>query len=159
VVKVPIIADSLKKAILKEHEAASGASYGVSAILSSAGATCRSRSEGLLSLLSEESSYSILKFDIGSVTWRLFSDVRYLFLLLNSAQLNFHQCYSCSSCVYIDSNGSSHNIELDNFEPPKADLLSKSFLFLQVLSPLLPCIFTFILLMAAICRTNVKLDI
>ncbi|CAD6210626.1 unnamed protein product [Miscanthus lutarioriparius] len=90
--KVPIIADSLKKAILKEHEAASGASYGVSAILSSAGATCRSRSEGLLSLLSEESSYSILKFDIGS-------------------------------CVYIDSSGSSDNIELDSFEPPKADLL------------------------------------
>lgn len=90
--KVPIIADSLKKAILKEHEAASGASYGVSAILSSASATCKSRSEGLLSLLSEESSYSILKFDIGS-------------------------------CVYIDSNGSSHDIEMDSFEPPKADLL------------------------------------
>jgi len=67
VLKVPIIADSLKKDILKEHEAASGASYGVSATLSSAGATCRSRSEGLLSLLSEESSYNILKFDIGSV--------------------------------------------------------------------------------------------
>uniref|UniRef100_A0A804LI17 DUF2470 domain-containing protein n=1 Tax=Zea mays TaxID=4577 RepID=A0A804LI17_MAIZE len=76
----------------KEHEAASKASYGVSAILSSAGATCRSRSEGLLSLLSEESSYNILKFDIGS-------------------------------CVYIDFNGSSHNIELDSFEAPKADLL------------------------------------
>nr|ACR38239.1 unknown [Zea mays] len=90
--KVPIIADSLKQTILKEHEAASKASYGVSAILSSAGATCRSRSEGLLSLLSEESSYNILKFDIGS-------------------------------CVYIDFNGSSHNIELDSFEAPKADLL------------------------------------
>lgn len=71
-IKVPIIADSLKKAILKEHETASGASYGLSAILSSAGATCRSRSEGLLSLLSEESSYSILKFDIGSVTWLVY---------------------------------------------------------------------------------------
>ncbi|CAL4913803.1 unnamed protein product [Urochloa decumbens] len=90
--KVPIIADSLKKAIMKEHEAASAASHGVSAILSSAGATCRSRSEGLLSLLNEESSYSIFKFDIGS-------------------------------CVYIDSFGSSHNIELDCFEPPKPDLL------------------------------------
>lgn len=90
--KVPIIADSLKKTILKEHEVASEASHGVSAILSSAGATCRSRSEGLLSLLNEESSYSILKFDIGS-------------------------------CVYIDSSGSSHNIELDNFEPPRAGLL------------------------------------
>ncbi|RLN16996.1 uncharacterized protein C2845_PM02G01830 [Panicum miliaceum] len=63
--KVPIIADSLKKAILKEHEASSAASHGVSAILSSAGATCRSRSEGLLSLLNEESPYSIFKFDIG----------------------------------------------------------------------------------------------
>ncbi|RCV17252.1 hypothetical protein SEVIR_3G210100v4 [Setaria viridis] len=90
--KVPIIADSLKKAIMKEHEASSAASHGVSAILSSAGATCRSRSEGLLSLLNEESSYSIFKFDIGS-------------------------------CVYIDSSGSSHNIELDSFEPPKPDML------------------------------------
>ncbi|OEL26833.1 hypothetical protein BAE44_0012148 [Dichanthelium oligosanthes] len=66
--KVPIIADSLKKAIMREHEASSQASHGVSAILSSAGATS-------------------------------------------------------SSCVYIDSSGSSHNIELDCFEPPKADLL------------------------------------
>lgn len=90
--KVPVVADSLKKAILKEHKAASEASYGVSTILSSASATCRSRSEGLLSLLNEESSYNIFKFEIGS-------------------------------CVYIDSSGSSHNIELDNFEPPKADLL------------------------------------
>ncbi|KAF8718738.1 hypothetical protein HU200_025039 [Digitaria exilis] len=90
--KVPIVADSLKKTIMKEHEASSAASHGVSAILSSAGATCRSRSEGLLSLLNEESSYSIFKFDIGS-------------------------------CVYIDSSGSSHNIELDSFEPPKSDLL------------------------------------
>jgi hypothetical protein len=65
--KVPIIADSLKKAILKEHEASSAASHGVSAILSSAGATCRSWSEGLLSLLNEESPYSIFKFDIGIV--------------------------------------------------------------------------------------------
>ncbi|XP_062216034.1 uncharacterized protein LOC133916403 isoform X1 [Phragmites australis] len=90
--KVPVIADSLKKAILKEHKAASEASHGVSAILSSAGATCKSRSEGLLGLLNEESSYSIFKFDIGS-------------------------------CVYIDSSGGSHNIELDTFEPPRADLL------------------------------------
>jgi hypothetical protein len=44
VLKVPIIVDSLKQTILKEHEAASKASYGVLAILSSAGATCRSRS-------------------------------------------------------------------------------------------------------------------
>ncbi|KQK22334.1 uncharacterized protein LOC100828530 [Brachypodium distachyon] len=90
--KVPVIADSLKKAILKEHKAASEATYGVSAVLSSASSTCRSRSEGLLSLLNEESSYSIYKFEIGS-------------------------------CVYIDSSGSNHNIELDTFEPPKADLL------------------------------------
>lgn len=90
--KVPVIADSLKKAILKEHKAASEATYGVSAVLSSARSTCRSRSEGLLSLLNEESSYSIYKFEIGS-------------------------------CVYIDSSGSNHNIELDTFEPPKADLL------------------------------------
>ncbi|KAL6644753.1 hypothetical protein ACP70R_016361 [Stipagrostis hirtigluma subsp. patula] len=90
--KVPIIADSLKKAILKEHKAACEASHGVSAILSSAGATCKSRSEGLLSLLNEESSYSIYKFDI-------------------------------SSCAYIDSSGGSHNIELDSFELPRADLL------------------------------------
>ncbi|CAL4915411.1 unnamed protein product [Urochloa decumbens] len=61
--KVPIIADSLKKAIMKEHEASSAASYRV-----------------------------ILKFDIGS-------------------------------CIYIDSSGSNHNIELDSFEPPKPDLL------------------------------------
>lgn len=65
--KVPIVTDSLKKTIMKEHEASSAASHGVSAILSSAGATCRSRSEGLLSLLSEESLYSIFKFDIGYV--------------------------------------------------------------------------------------------
>uniref|UniRef100_A0A0E0J245 Uncharacterized protein n=1 Tax=Oryza nivara TaxID=4536 RepID=A0A0E0J245_ORYNI len=52
----------------------------------------RSRSEGLLSLLDQGSSYNILKFEIGS-------------------------------CVYIDSLGSSHKVELDNFEPPKADLL------------------------------------
>ncbi|WVZ56475.1 hypothetical protein U9M48_006996 [Paspalum notatum var. saurae] len=90
--KVPIIAESLKQTITKEHETASGASHGVSAILSSAGSSCRSRSEGLLSLLNEESSYSILKFDI-------------------------------SSCVYIDSSGSSHNIDMDSFEPPKANLL------------------------------------
>ncbi|KAF0935933.1 hypothetical protein E2562_036924 [Oryza meyeriana var. granulata] len=90
--KVPDIADSLKKTILKEHKAASEASHGVSAILSSACTTCRSRSEGLLSLLDQGSSYSILKFEIGS-------------------------------CVYIDSFGSSHNIELDKFEPPKEDLL------------------------------------
>ncbi|KAL5209045.1 hypothetical protein ABZP36_004668 [Zizania latifolia] len=90
--KVPVIADSLKKAILKEHKAATEASYGVSAILSSASATCRSRNEGLLSVLNEKSSYSILKFEI-------------------------------RSCAYIDSSGSCHNIELDNFEPPKADLL------------------------------------
>ncbi|KAL5218085.1 hypothetical protein ABZP36_018769 [Zizania latifolia] len=90
--KVQVIADSLKKAILKEHKAATEASHGVSAILSSASATCRSRSEGLLSLLSEKSSYSIFKFEIGS-------------------------------CAYIDSSGSNHNIELDNFEPPNADLL------------------------------------
>uniref|UniRef100_A0A0D9VSI2 DUF2470 domain-containing protein n=1 Tax=Leersia perrieri TaxID=77586 RepID=A0A0D9VSI2_9ORYZ len=90
--KVPIIADNLKKAIMKEHNAASEASYGVSAILSSASITCRSRSEGLLSLLDQGSSYNILKFEIGS-------------------------------CVYIDSSGNSHNIELDNFVPPKADLL------------------------------------
>ncbi|CAL4923665.1 unnamed protein product [Urochloa decumbens] len=61
--KVPIIADSLKKAIMKEHEASSAASHRV-----------------------------ILKFDIGS-------------------------------CIYIDSSGSNHNIELDSFEPPKPDLL------------------------------------
>jgi len=90
--KVPIIVDSLKKAIMKEHEASSAASHGVTAILSSAGATCRSRSEGLLSILNDDSSYSIFKFDIGS-------------------------------CVYIDSSGSNHNIELDSFEPPKPDLL------------------------------------
>uniref|UniRef100_A0ACD5WZL5 Uncharacterized protein n=1 Tax=Avena sativa TaxID=4498 RepID=A0ACD5WZL5_AVESA len=90
--KVPVITESLKKAILKEHKAASEATYGVSTVLSSAGATCRSRSEGLLSLLNEESSYNILKFEIGS-------------------------------CVFIDSFGSSHNIELDTFEPPRADLL------------------------------------
>ncbi|KAL6907481.1 hypothetical protein ACP4OV_002520 [Aristida adscensionis] len=90
--KVPIIADSLKKTIMKEHKAASEASHGVSAILSSAGATCRLRSEGLLTLLNEETSYNIYKFDI-------------------------------SSCVYIDSSGSSHDIELDSFEPPRADLL------------------------------------
>nr|CAB3496345.1 unnamed protein product [Digitaria exilis] len=90
--KVPVVADSLKNTIMKEHEASSAASHGVSAILSSAGASCKSRSEGLLSLLNEESSYSIFKFDIGS-------------------------------CVYIDSSGSSHNIELDSFEPPKSDLL------------------------------------
>ncbi|GJN08294.1 hypothetical protein PR202_ga26200 [Eleusine coracana subsp. coracana] len=90
--KVSVIADSLKKDILKEHRTESEASHGVSAILSSAGATCRSRSEGLLSLLNEENSYSIFKFDIGS-------------------------------CVYIDSSSSSHDIELDNFEPPRAGLL------------------------------------
>ncbi|BAF11627.1 uncharacterized protein [Oryza sativa Japonica Group] len=90
--KVPVIADSLKKAILKEHKAASEASHSVSAILSSASAACRSRSEGLLSLLDQGSSYNILKFEIGS-------------------------------CVYIDSLGSSHKVDLDNFEPPKADLL------------------------------------
>lgn len=66
--KVPVIAESLKKAILKEHKAASEATYGVSTVLSSASATCRSRSEGLLSLLNEESSYNILKFEIGCVT-------------------------------------------------------------------------------------------
>lgn len=65
--KVPVIAESLKKAILKEHKAASEATYGVSTVLSSASATCRSRSEGLLSLLNEESSYNILKFEIGCV--------------------------------------------------------------------------------------------
>lgn len=31
--------------------------------------------------------------------------------------------FPCSSCVYIDSLGSSHKVDLDNFEPPKADLL------------------------------------
>lgn len=80
--KVPIIADSLKQTILKEHEAASKASYGVSAILSSAGATCRSRSEGLLSLLSEESSYNILKFDIGSVTCLFIFLILGIFLII-----------------------------------------------------------------------------
>ncbi|KAM3229426.1 hypothetical protein ACQJBY_060345 [Aegilops geniculata] len=90
--KIPVIAESFKKAILKEHKAASEATYGVSTVLSSASATCRSRSEGLLSLLNKESSYNILKFEIGS-------------------------------CVFMDSLGSSHNIELDTFEPPKADLL------------------------------------
>ena len=65
--KVPIIVNSLKKAIMKKHEASSAASHGVTAILSSAGATCRSRSEGLLSILNDDSSYSIFKFDIGFV--------------------------------------------------------------------------------------------
>lgn len=91
----------------------------------------------------------------------LFSDVRYVFFLLNSAQLNFHRCYYCSSCVYIDSNGSSHNIELDSFEPPKADLLSKSFFIL--ISSFTPAavhlhLYSFDLL-AAICRPHVKIDI
>ncbi|CAM0872521.1 unnamed protein product [Alopecurus aequalis] len=90
--KVPIIAESLKKAILKEHKAASEATYGVSTVLSSASASCRSHSEGLLSLLNEESSYDILKFEIGS-------------------------------CVFMDSSGNSHNIELDTFELPRADML------------------------------------
>jgi hypothetical protein len=69
VLKVPVIAESLKKAILKEHKAASEATYGVSMVLSSAGASCRSRSEGLLSLLNEESSYNILKFEMGCVSF------------------------------------------------------------------------------------------
>ncbi|XP_006649849.1 uncharacterized protein LOC102714542 [Oryza brachyantha] len=90
--KVPVVADALKKAILKEHKAACEFSHGVSDILSSASAACRSRSEGLLSVLDQGSTYTVLKFEVGS-------------------------------CVYIDSFGSNHSIELDNFEPPKADLL------------------------------------
>jgi hypothetical protein len=84
VLKVPVIADSLKKTILKEHKAENEGSQGVSAILSSAGASRMSHSEDLLSLLNEEKSYSIFKFDIGCVNHaRLFSDVKCVILLHN----------------------------------------------------------------------------
>lgn len=88
VLKVPVIADSLKKAILKEHKAASEASHSVSAILSSASAACRSRSEGLLSLLDQGSSYNILKFEIGYVLHTLvLNDINF-----RSSQEIFSSC-------------------------------------------------------------------
>jgi hypothetical protein len=51
-------------------------------ILSSAGASCTSRSEDLLSLLNEMKSYSIFKFDIGCVNnANLCSNVKCVILL------------------------------------------------------------------------------
>jgi hypothetical protein len=103
--KVPVIAESLKKAILKEHKAASEATYGVSTVLSSAGATCRSRSEGLLSLLNEESSYNILKFEMGCVSCFY---ARRLFFMFGARTINIclgHLCKSLQGPVSICDSG------------------------------------------------------
>ncbi|XP_072995240.1 uncharacterized protein [Typha latifolia] len=90
--KVQVVKDSIKESILSEYNTASQASYTVSAILSSASISCRSRSEGFVDILNANDCYNVYKFDI-------------------------------SSCTYIDGSGDIHDVELDDIEAPKADLL------------------------------------
>ncbi|KAH7667840.1 FMN-binding split barrel-containing protein [Dioscorea alata] len=67
--KVHRVAESLRESILMEYNLANQASYTVSALLSSAGASCRSRCENFLEILGESDKYAVYKFDINSCTY------------------------------------------------------------------------------------------
>ncbi|KAF3331640.1 hypothetical protein FCM35_KLT03046 [Carex littledalei] len=90
--KVQTVLDSLNKSVSREHEIASRFSHSVSAILTSAGPNCKSRSEGLQNILNQIHLYNLYKFDIGS-------------------------------CAYIDGSGGTHDVDLEDFEEPKSELL------------------------------------
>lgn len=65
--QVQTVLDSLNKSVSREHEIASRFSHSVSAILTSAGPNCKSRSEGLQNILNQIHLYNLYKFDIGYV--------------------------------------------------------------------------------------------
>ncbi|KAM0948273.1 putative FMN-binding split barrel, heme oxygenase HugZ-like superfamily [Dioscorea sansibarensis] len=67
--KVHRVAESLRESILMEYNLANQASYTVSALLSSAGASCRSRCENFLEILGESDKYAVYKLDINSCTY------------------------------------------------------------------------------------------
>ncbi|KAJ1698903.1 hypothetical protein LUZ63_007415 [Rhynchospora breviuscula] len=90
--KVQAIIDSLNESVLREHKIASKFSHSVSAILTSAGPRCNSRSEGLRNILNQIQSYNLYKFDIGS-------------------------------CAYMDGSNDTHDVDLEDLEEPKSDLL------------------------------------
>ncbi|WOL14893.1 hypothetical protein Cni_G23674 [Canna indica] len=90
--KVQVVMESLAESVLSEHGTVNQSSYAVSSILSSAGASCGSRSEHLQWLLTESSNYNVYKFNI-------------------------------RSCTYMDGSGGSHDVELNEVETSKADLL------------------------------------
>ncbi|KAG1339210.1 hypothetical protein COCNU_04G015160 [Cocos nucifera] len=91
-VKAQIVTESLAESVMSEYETISQASYSVSAILSSASASSRSRSENLQEILNESSNYNVYKFNI-------------------------------RSCTYIDGSGDTHDVEPEDIEAPKADML------------------------------------
>ncbi|XP_008784522.2 uncharacterized protein LOC103703450 isoform X1 [Phoenix dactylifera] len=90
--KAQIVTENLAESVMSEHETVSQASYSVSAILSSASTSCRSRFENLQEILNESSSYNVFKFNI-------------------------------RSCTYIDGSGGTHDVEPEDVEAPKAEML------------------------------------
>ncbi|KAJ8458780.1 hypothetical protein OPV22_031706 [Ensete ventricosum] len=66
--KVQVVTESLAESVVTEHETVDQASYAVSAILSSATTSCRSRIENLHCILKESSNYNVYKFNIRSCT-------------------------------------------------------------------------------------------
>ncbi|CAL9134923.1 unnamed protein product [Musa textilis] len=67
--KVQVVMESLAKSVVSEHETVDQASYAVSAILSSATTSCRSRIENLHWILKESSNYNVYKFNIRSCSY------------------------------------------------------------------------------------------
>lgn len=90
--KVQIVTESLAESVMSENETVSQASYAVSAILSSASISCRSRSEIFQEILKENSNYNVYKFNI-------------------------------RSCTYVDGSGGTHDMEPEDVEAPKTDVL------------------------------------
>ncbi|CAL9165684.1 unnamed protein product [Musa hybrid cultivar] len=67
--KVQVVTESLAESVVSEHETVDQASYAVSAILSSATTSCRSRIENLHWILKESSNYNVYKFNIRSCSY------------------------------------------------------------------------------------------
>nr|XP_010920616.1 uncharacterized protein LOC105044429 [Elaeis guineensis] len=67
--KAQIVTESLAESVMSEYETVSQASYSVSAILSSASTSSRSRSKNLQEILNESSNYNVYKFNIRSCTY------------------------------------------------------------------------------------------
>ncbi|THU46320.1 hypothetical protein C4D60_Mb09t03680 [Musa balbisiana] len=67
--KVQVVTESLAESVVSEYETVDQASYAVSAILSSATTSCRSRIENLHWILKESSNYNVYKFNIRSCSY------------------------------------------------------------------------------------------
>ncbi|GMN57229.1 hypothetical protein TIFTF001_026340 [Ficus carica] len=96
-------AESLEEIILSEKKVIGESTYTVSGVLSSSDTVSTSRSENLKELLEVDAKYTVYKFNPRQETLSLDGVL---------------------SCVFIDGNGGTHEVDLEDMHTSKADQLA-----------------------------------